>query len=185
MSFRTIKKKSSHFDAKIGLRKQAIALAENKNPRILDCYHGNGEIYGEIAKTMSVDVLGIDIKESSSQFPCLRGDNREIVKSLCINDYDVIDLDAYTDPTELLKYLIPLAKTGTVFIYTFCINRMAGTPRNLTGGDKISASVKTIENKYINEKWSSFLKTHGVEKYHEVIFSENCFLKKYGYFLKK
>lgn len=185
MSSLTIKKKSSHFDVKVNLRKQALVLAKAKVPKILDCYHANGQIYRKIAEVMDVDVLGIEIRESSSPFPCLRGDNKKIINTLNIENYDVIDLDAYTDPTDLMIKLIPRAKPGTIFVYTFCINRMAGTPKNLTtGNENIYHKVRTIENKYINEKWSNFLKTQGIGRFTEVTLSEKCFLKKYGYFIK-
>jgi len=185
MSNRTIKKKSSHFHVKTALRLEALEqLTDEIN--VLDCYHGDGKIYEAVSKQKKFDLLGIEKNESRSIFKVLRGDNLKIIDEIDLRKFNVIDLDAYTDCTNLLKKIIPKLTRKTLIIYTMIINRMAGMPKNLIMNEvAINNKIKTITNKFINEKWAAFLKSLGVETYKEITFSENCFLKKYGYFIVK
>jgi hypothetical protein len=184
MSNHTIRKKSSHFDVKVKLRLTALEKLCGEDINILDCYHGNGDIYKKVEQSVKFDITGIEINDSLSPFKCIKGDNLKIIDEIDLRKFNVIDLDAYTDCTNLLKKIIPKLTQKTLIIYTMIINRMAGMPKNLIMNEvAINNKIKTITNKFINEKWAAFLKSLGVETYKEITFSENCFLKKYGYFI--
>ena len=186
MSNHTIRKKSSHFDVKVKLRLTALEKLCGEDINILDCYHGNGDIYKKVEQSVKFDITGIEINDSLSPFKCIKGDNIKIITTLNLNEFNFIDLDSYTDCTELIEYVNKNAKSGTVVVYTMCINRMAGMPKRLIMDEKdISKKIKTITNKFINEKWAAFLYNNGVERFYEINFSDNCFLKKYGYFVVK
>jgi len=187
MSKPIIKKKSSNFHIKRELRIQALKEVKG-NVKILDCFHGNGELWKSIMKVgLEFDLLGIDINPSLSPFETIQGDNIEVVKSLDIEKYNIVDLDAYTNPIPLLKYLYPRAKDGTVFIYTLILVRFAYTNNDLveeSGGKNIRSKSRTILNRSYGEMWSSLLYKLGVTKFKE-ISPPAPLLKKYGYFVKE
>jgi len=185
MSNRTTKTRSAHLDKKVQVRLQAIKGLKNIN--VLDCYHAHGEIWEVISTKIKINnVTGIDIIDSNTKFNFIKGDNEQVVKELNIDEYNVIDLDAFSDCTNLLLYLVPIAKVGTVFIYTQNLNHVSGPPINLKGREKaINKKAKGITNKFVNDKWLGFLHQLGVKKINEISFKEGWFLKKYGYFIKE
>lgn len=179
-----IKKKSTHFGEKIKLRVDAISEMEFVS--VLDCYHGDGTIWKTIKETTKKDiyVLGIEKNKSKSAFKVITGDNAKVVPTLDIKKYNVIDLDAYSNPLDLLEYCYPLANPGTVFFYTLIINPLNGGPRQLNIISGQHAKCRSIGNRYIAESWNGYLNSLGVKKYKEYVFRDSAMVKRYGTFAK-
>lgn len=188
MSNRTTKTENAHLKEKLQLRNAGINEANITELKVLDCYHANGTIWGHLKQRYpDLKLLGIELKKDlPTMFECITGDNLQVVKDLNISEYNVIDLDSFSDCTDLLLYLYPLAKNGTLFFYTQNFNRISGPPANIKGNEKaINKKVKSITNNFIDEKWSGFLNNLGVKKYKELNFKEGWYNKKYGYFIKE
>ena len=179
-----IRKKSSHLHEKIAIREEALTHC-HENPRVLDCFHGDGTLWREIEKNRPVQVLGIEKSASLSRFEWIHGDNMRVVDELNISDYDLIDLDAFANPLPLLLKLWPLAKPGAVFVYTFTFVALYGLPPELYGEDDfIRKKARCIQNKLLEQKWSTFFKRLGVDALVEINVKEGGRIKKYGYFVK-
>jgi hypothetical protein len=85
--------------------------------RVLDAFGGEGVIWKEVKKRMKdfpakIIVLGIDtLKYKRTQ---LTGNNTQFLRGLNIHYFDIIDLDAWGQPTDQLEILKERAYNGTV-----------------------------------------------------------------------
>lgn len=184
MKRRAIRKKSTHFSTKVSLRLKAIDGL--KTAEVLDCYHGDGLIWQSVAKRRDgITVTGIEMNESGSPFFCYKGNNLEIIDTIDLSPFNVIDLDAYTNPVNLMNKILPRLDKPTVIIYTFCMNRLSGIPGNLSMFSNIQKKAKTITNKFLDDCWKNYLFSNGVEQFHEVRLNEGFIIKKYGFFVYK
>lgn len=124
------KTNNSYLKEKIILR--LLNLPEKENIKVLDCYHGNGEIWRNIKNISdkNIEIDGIDLKEYSDSFSLI-GENTKILKSIDINKYDVIDLDAYGVPDLQIEIIKQKAKKEIIVFYTFINSVMGRLPFNL------------------------------------------------------
>lgn len=93
---------NSYFDAKIKLR--IDHLPNKKFLSVLDLFGGDGLIWNEIIKQSGKDitVLRMDIKLDKPGV-YLKGDNLKFLKVMDLNQFDIIDVDAYGVPYAQLK----------------------------------------------------------------------------------
>jgi hypothetical protein len=112
------KTNNSFLKEKIILR--LLNLPDKKNIKVLDCYHGGGEIWNNIKllTDKSIEIDGIDIKEYENTISLI-GDNLKVLKSIDINKYDIIDLDAYGIPDQQIEILKSKNKKEIIIFYTF------------------------------------------------------------------
>lgn len=128
-------------------------------------------------------VVGIEKNEYlKSPFYVLYGDNRKIIRTIDIDQFSVIDIDAYGSPFEIMEYVFETAKNPKVIIYTF--NRMciAGINKEINVWKLATERCKTILNPYADDMFSYYLYKHGVKQYYEIRF-EAAMKKRYGYFI--
>jgi len=72
-----------------------------------------------------------------------------------------------------------------VFVYTFTFVALYGLPPELYGEDDfIRKKARCIQNKLLEQKWSTFFKRLGVDALVEINVKEGGRIKKYGYFVK-
>lgn len=98
----------AHFEEKIWLRQEAVRRA-NPTPRlvrVLDAYAGEGNIWREVRRRMEpagwmFSVFSVDRDEHAST--TLRSDNVQVLTSLDLAQFDIVDLDAYGWPVEQLR----------------------------------------------------------------------------------
>jgi len=118
---------NSHLAEKIVLRE--INLPGIDPIRVLDCYAGKGVIWSRIAHrnpALNIRRLGIDVKGEDPGL--LHGKAEKFLPSLNLDDFDVIDLDAYGVPYLALKEILPRSRGKIIFI-TFiqtvfgCLNK--------------------------------------------------------------
>lgn len=108
-------------EAKIRLRFEALP-AGKKDVRVLDCFSGEGVLWKKVkARTnQNIRVLGID--KNRYRKVNLTGDNVKFLLSLPLEEYDIIDLDAWGSPVPQLEILHRRGYKGRVictFISTF------------------------------------------------------------------
>ena len=119
---------NSDLESKLHIRQIAIEkLLDNEIcPSILECYSGNGVLYSELNKRMSIklEVTRIDQK-NDRQGMYLIGDNRKYLRSLSIEKYNIIDLDAYGIPYDQIKIILDRQWHGTLIVTH--IQSMMGT----------------------------------------------------------
>lgn len=109
----TKKTNNSYLGNKIELRMRFMP----DSPIVLDCYGGNGLIWDAIGIKSGKHIkrIGIDKIDYNIGF-FLDGDNLAFLSILDLNEFNVIDLDAYGVPYEQLKILFEREYKGRVFV---------------------------------------------------------------------
>lgn len=95
---------NTHLQAKVKLR---MAHLPNKPSfAVLDAFHGRGQIWKYIMERTNrkIEITAIDKKPNPNEF-VLFGDNKKFFPSLSLENFDVIDLDAYGVPFDQLEYI--------------------------------------------------------------------------------
>lgn len=136
--------------------------------RVIDAFCGAGTIWKNVQKKYpgSIKLLKIDKeqKEDSFIFP---GDNKKYLSSLNLNNYDVVDLDAYGVPYDQLEIIFRKKFNGLVFI-TFVQNMSGVLPYNfLEDLGYTKQMVKKCPTLFFKDgfkKMCAYLKIKGVEK---------------------
>jgi hypothetical protein len=114
-----VKIENSHFPEKIFLREYIIKKYSLNNFKVLDCFHAEGKIWDTIKNKSNInfDLIGIEIDSTKkSIFPCIYQDNLRILKSINLDDFQIIDLDAYGNPFKQLKILYDRKYSGHIFL---------------------------------------------------------------------
>jgi len=112
---------ASMLEAKVRLRLEA--LPDQKEIRVLDCFSGEGVLWKKVKQRTTasrIRCLGID--KNRYKKINLTGDNVKFLLSLPLQEYDIIDLDAWGSPVPQLEILHRRGYKGTVictFISTF------------------------------------------------------------------
>ena len=159
-----VKTDNSFLADKVSLRKKY--LPEKTTLKVLDLFHGNGEIWKRIKKETgkNIDVLGIDKKKTKNCV--LVGDNMKFLPSIDIHKYDIIDLDAYGIPFEQLDHILNRGFKGDIFI-TYIQSVFGAIPSKML--KRLGYSKKMIRRNpaifYRNgmEKLKNVLSTYGIK----------------------
>jgi hypothetical protein len=72
---------------------------------ILDAFAGEGLLWKEVQKRTNKQIKILSIDEKEYRKISLKGDNRKFLKSIDLNYFDIIDLDAYGSPSNQLMIL--------------------------------------------------------------------------------
>lgn len=184
MKKRATRVNNSNLILKIKIRKNAIKDLDEV--KVLDCYHGDGVLWGHIDKNQKIkNILGIEKKKSRSKYKVIQGDNLKVIDTIDVNEFNVIDFDAYTNPIDLMNKIFPRLTHDTVIIYTFCWFPVSGIPANLSLFKEIQKKAKTITNKEFEKCWKNYLNKNGINEYYEANIRSGGIKKKYGYFVYK
>ncbi len=172
---------------KVLLRLNSLKAIPKKRVRVLECFGGNGVIWGQVRAqaplNKQIDVLRMDVKTDRDGV-YLKGDNRKFLTSIPLNDFDIIDLDAYGSPYDQLKIIFERGYKGLVHC-TFIQSSMGGVNHEMLqelGYTK--AMIKkcpTIFSKDGFKKICAYLYKHGVRNVQAVVVGR----KSYFWFLKE
>lgn len=154
---------NSYFADKVFLRLNNLP---EKDIKVLDCYSGTGRIWDEIKKRFEnkIDIDSIEIKNYKKKM-YMKGDNIKYLMSMDLNQYDVIDLDAYGVPCKQLKIILDKYEKGLIFI-TFIQSNMGRLPNEML--IKLGYTKKMISKMPILfvrngiEKFKNYLKLLGI-----------------------
>jgi len=110
-----MKTDNSYFDLKVQLRLDC--LKGKKKVKILDCFSGEGKLWGAVIKKtkVKITIIGIE-KESGKNRMSLPGDNIKYLKSIDLSQFDIIDLDAYGIPYAQLEIILNRDYKGIVIV---------------------------------------------------------------------
>ncbi len=105
-----IKTDNSHLKEKKHLREEVISKTES--PNVLDCFAGTSEIY------KGIKCKKTSIEKEPNKYPKahLLGDSLRFLKSININQYNIIDLDAYGIPAKHLEVIFDSDYKGYVIV---------------------------------------------------------------------
>lgn len=136
--------------------------------RVIDAFHGADTIWKNVQKKYdgSIKIFKIDKEQKDDSF-VFPGDNKKYLSSLNLNNYDVVDLDAYGVPYDQLEIIFKKNYKGLVFI-TFIQNMSGCLPydflENLGYTKAMTKKCPTLFYKDGFKKMCAYLKLKGVEK---------------------
>lgn len=115
-------------ESKILLR---IDSLPNKNDiHILECFGGEGVLWKEVKKRTKKNIKVLSIDKNKYKRIQLQGDNVKFLKSIDLNQFDIIDLDAWGSPFKQLEILFQKKYKGIVHC-TFIQSMMGGVNKRL------------------------------------------------------
>ena len=158
-----MKTDNSYFEEKVQLRLSCI----KKGITVLDCYAGKGILWGEVKKrtTQKIDITSIE-KEPGKNKRALPGDNIKYLKSLDLNKFNVIDLDAYGIPFNQLEIIFKRQYKGIVIV-TAIQSMLGKLPTGmlieLGYTKKMINKIPTLFNNKGIDKLKNYLYLHGVQ----------------------
>jgi hypothetical protein len=152
---------NSYFNNKIELRKRFIEKGKKIN--ILDFYSGNGTIWKTIKNDgYDIQTTRFDLKDDRNGI-YLQGKNSKYLNMIDFDKYDIIDLDAYGAPIEILDQIFKRKIKNKIVFCTY-IQVFNGV-----------IPIRMLEFLGIKKEWY---------KKNKAIFNRNPFekIKKYLYF---
>jgi hypothetical protein len=157
-------------EAKIKLR--IDSLPEKEEIRVLEAFGGEGVLWSAVKRRKSnirFKILSID-KGNYNRIQ-LQGDNLKYLQSLNLNEFDVIDLDAWGSPVKQLEILFAKRYRGIVHC-TFIQIMQGGLPKVLLHAngytDAMLAKINVIFLKNGLEKFYNYLANNGVKQVHTI-----------------
>lgn len=109
---------NSKLAEKINIRLLALEMAgADKHVKVLDLFHGTGKLWSIIKKMspQKIDVLGIDIVDIDDVD--VVANNMQILESIHLCQFDIIDADAYGSPYNQIKAIADKKYYG-IIVYT-------------------------------------------------------------------
>jgi hypothetical protein len=158
---------NSYFLKKVEIRKKFLPQKNKIN--VLDCYAGKGLIWNNIKKIKNINVISIDKKKNKNID--LVGDNRKYLKKINLNEFDIIDLDAYGMPDEQLDIIMNKSYEGIIFITFISISfgRLSNNILCSLGYTKnMIKKCPTLFSKNNFTKFCYFLRKKGIKKIYYV-----------------
>jgi hypothetical protein len=172
---------NDHLSKKLALRMFAVdaILSRGKSTvRVLDCFAGNGVLWRLMRKEYGhrIDHVGIDKAwKNGSRY---LGDNRRYLRVLALDEYNLIDLDAYGVPYEQMDIIARRRFKGTI-IGTFIQCAYGGLPfamlNELGYPRRMVERVTKLFYRGGWRKWSAFLRLLG----HDEVYVYHCANKHY------
>jgi hypothetical protein len=155
---------NSRLDEKIYIREQVC----KDGYTILDCFHGEGRIWGDIEKRKDIKVIGIE-KERGKGFGALYGEAEKMLPALNLSNYNIIDFDAWGSPYQSIKAMFRnhTRMPGTCCIYTFIQTGMGRAQKELLKiigiTEQMYTKVPSIYSNMAFDAFKEFLRKNGIK----------------------
>lgn len=164
---------NSELEKKVELRLKA--LPDKNQVLVLECYAGDGVIWEKVKQQTEkeIKILRIDQKPDKKGV-YLKGDNLKFIKSIDLSVFDIIDLDAYGSPFNLLEVVFQQNYKGIVHV-TFIQTMQGALHKKML--NKLGFTNKMIE------KCQTLFNQDGIGKLLSYL-SLNGINQVYGYFLQ-
>jgi hypothetical protein len=184
---RQVMTENSHLRTKIRIRQDAINLIGKDSINVLDAYAGEGVVWNRIRKEMpeiKITTLGIE-KRKYLNPAVIMGDNRKVMKGLDLNEFDLIDLDAFGCPWEQLaicaKTAVQVPVVATHIIVTLGpvpkqLLAMAGIPDEWCDRRKVP---QALFNRWRWEWWENYCANLGYKQTSYEIHLDKSAVKRY------
>jgi len=169
-----MKKKTDNdnLSKKLAIRMFAIDALKNRGVndiRVLDCFAGDGKLWHLLKKEYGDSLQHVGIDTKTKHGAKYIGDNRKYLKYLSIDDFDLIDIDAYGVPYEQLRIISKRRYKG-IIVGTFIQCLYGGLPYAMLEELGYSRKmVRKITKLFFAggwKKWSSYLKSIGYDFVH-------------------
>ena len=167
-----VKTDNDNLSKKLAIRLFAMSrlVKPEKEPiRVLDCFAGDGLLWHHLQKKTGrhIEHTGIDtLPKLGAHY---LGDNRHYLQRLPLDDFDLVDVDAYGVPYDQMKILAKRNYRGIV-VGTFIQAIYGGLPYAMLEDIGYSRQmVRKITKLFFNNgwnKWVAFLKIIGYEDVH-------------------
>lgn len=170
----------SLINAKIQLRINSIEHLKGQI-KVLELFGGEGILWNEVKKLTGKDILILGIDKNKYKRVQLQGDNLKFIDSLNLQEFDVIDADAWGSPFYQVEKIFSKNYKGIVHC-TFIQTMMGGLSKEmllrLGYTETMLSKIKSVFNKNGIEKFKNYLAQNGVTEIN--IVTDNK--KKYLYF---
>lgn len=170
----------SLINAKIQLRINSIEHLKGQI-KVLELFGGEGVLWNEVKKLTGKDILILGIDKNKYKRVQLQGDNLKFIDSLNLQEFDVIDADAWGSPFYQVEKIFSKNYKGIVHC-TFIQTMMGGLSKEmllrLGYTETMLSKIKSVFNKNGVEKFKNYLAQNGVKQIN--IVTENK--KNYLYF---
>ena len=154
------KKTDNHYLAdKVAMRiKHSSWPDDGRNLKVLDCFGGKGVVWGLVEKLSSrkVDRIAIDKRIDIMNFH-IHGDNSRILAEIDLQEFDVIDLDAYGIPADQIDIVMSSGFKGVVFV-TAIQTMHGGLPHKIIDDLKFPKSIKEQAPSLVARRGWEYLK---------------------------
>ena len=126
----TKKTENSYFDAKVQLRIRN--LPKRPGLKVLDLFSADGSIWNEIKRRTNRNMVVVRVERKPGRRGVyLRGDNLKFLDAIGLDQFQVIDLDAYGVPFKQLEKVFDLNPTKVTVFVTFIQSLYGQLPRGM------------------------------------------------------
>ena len=142
---------------KVQLRLNHLPKEDNIN--VLDCYAGDGVIWSNVKRQSKKNISVVSIEEKKREGVYLKGNNLKFLKTINLNSFNVIDLDAYGVPYEQLRIIFSKHPKNVVVFVTFIQSLYGGLPKRMLCDIGYSRTmVDKIPSLFFKDGFSKFLR---------------------------
>lgn len=144
---------SALLESKILLRLES--LPEKKEVKVLEAFGGEGVLWNEVKKRTDKKIKILSIDANKYKRVQLQGDNIKFLNAFDLNEFDIIDLDAWGSPFKQLQIIFSKKYKGIVHC-TFIQTMKGGINKELLYANGYT--------KNMAEKIPSLFGRNGVDK---------------------
>jgi len=169
---------NSNLSGKIQLRIES--LPDKQNIKVLECFSGDSKMWNSVIKKTDkkIQILRIDQKPDKNSI-YLKGDNIKFLGLMSLDNYDIIDLDAYGIPFKQLEIIFKKDYRGIVHVT--CIQSIFGRINNnllinLGYTKKMINKIPTIFMKNGALKLKKWLAKNGISKIRHITKNRKNYL---------
>jgi len=168
----------SLINAKIQLRINSIEHLKGQI-KVLELFGGEGILWNEVKKLTGKDILILGIDKNKYKRVQLQGDNLKFIDSLNLQEFDVIDADAWGSPFYQVEKIFSKNYKGIVHC-TFIQTMMGGLSKEmllrLGYTETMLSKIKSVFNKNGIEKFKNYLAQNGVTEINIVTDNKKNYL---------
>lgn len=168
----------SLINAKIQLRINSIEHLKGQI-KVLELFGGEGILWNEVKKITGKDILILGIDKNKYKRVQLQGDNLKFIDSLNLQEFDVIDADAWGSPFYQVEKIFSKNYKGIVHC-TFIQTMMGGLSKEmllrLGYTETMLSKIKSVFNKNGIEKFKNYLAQNGVTEINIVTDNKKNYL---------
>ena len=173
-----MKTDNSYFEEKVQLRIDSIP--DKNTVFVLDCFAGTGLIWKEVQKRSSKEIKVVSIeKEPGKNKKALFGSNLKYLNILTLDQFDIIDLDAYGIPYTQLGIIFKKQYKGIIHV-TAIQSGMGKLPKGMINelgySENMIKKISSIFNRKGIDKLKNYLYLHGIQSI------EGYFIDRKNYF---
>lgn len=180
-----VKTNNTHHALKVDMRVDLIRSLGKDKIKALDAFAGEGVVWKSVQEQLpdvEIELLRID-KGHYSTPDVIVGDNRKVMPSLNLAEFDLIDLDAWGIPQDQLRLCaerapgVPVAVTCIMFALTPIprLAHAAGIPKDWTDHKKYGLM---LYSRWQQKFWDNYCATLGYTRTTRHIYRQQA-LKMY------